>query len=406
MDNFTLPAGFERCPPPDKAQPPQWNEAKEPPPHEVASRRNEPLFDLEEASVAEFLAKPPPARRWILKDLLPQNIVGILAGGGGAGKSMLMLQLAIAITTGRPFLGVEIGEPGSVLILAAEDDREELHRRLFAIIDRMRQDAELDGDHEKRICERLFIKSRVGDDNHMTAINQGTIIRTDFGERVAETVEAIPELKLVVLDPVSRFRGEENSNDHATYFVEAVEALRKRLGTTVLLVHHVSKDGLRAGADKLGAESLRGASALLDGVRWVAAIATLRRDDAGAYGVNRDDAGNYVRLDVVKSNYAPPWAGMWLHREAGGVLVKSSLSRVSKAEDKAEKKYQEVLRKIIGVVRKAQKEGAPMTKQKLRDMAGVHGIFGVGEHALRTMIERAKEEGALFDLPNRTLGAA
>ncbi|MDZ7750010.1 MAG: hypothetical protein U5K43_15505 [Halofilum sp. (in: g-proteobacteria)] len=38
----------------------------------------------------------------------------------------------------------------------------------------------------------------------------------------------------------------------------------------------------------------------------VAAMATLRKDEAGKFGLDRDDANRFVRLDVVKNNYAAP----------------------------------------------------------------------------------------------------
>src|SRR5690606_27337581 len=140
------------------------------------------------------------------------------------------------------------------------------------------------------------------------------------------TAEQIPALKLIVLDPVSRFRGgDENSNEHATRFVEAVETLRARIGATVLMPHHMNKDGLRAGTERLNPESLRGASALLDAVRWAGGMATLRKDAAAEYGIEPEEAGRYVRLDVVKNNYAAPWEGLWLRRERGGILCPVSM---------------------------------------------------------------------------------
>jgi phage/plasmid primase-like uncharacterized protein len=272
--------------------------------------------------IGAMLDSPPPERRWLLDDLLPLGVVGMLAAGGGTGKSFLMMQMAIAVATGRPFLGMEVGEPGGVLMVAAEDEREELHRRLWRIVQYMRSHGSLDESDIARLRARLFIVPSVGVDNRLTAEAGRSIERTDTGERITALVEHLPPINLIVLDPVSRFRGgDENSNDAATRFVEAVEALRAATRATVLMPHHVSKQGLLAGADALSTVGQRGASALVDGVRWAAAMATLNKDEAKKFGMDAEDAGRYVRLDTVKNNYAAPWDGIWLERQEGGVLV-------------------------------------------------------------------------------------
>jgi RecA-family ATPase len=64
--------------------------------------------------------------------MIPDRTVTIVAGDGGGGKTTLMLQLAAAIAGARPWLG-HTPDPGPVLIVTAEDDEEEIHRRLAAI---------------------------------------------------------------------------------------------------------------------------------------------------------------------------------------------------------------------------------------------------------------------------------
>ena len=64
--------------------------------------------------------------------MIPDRTVSIVAGDGGGGKTTLMLQLAAAIAGDRPWLGCN-PEPGTVLFLSAEDELDELHRRIAAI---------------------------------------------------------------------------------------------------------------------------------------------------------------------------------------------------------------------------------------------------------------------------------
>jgi hypothetical protein len=92
-------------------------------------------LDLSNASVCDLMDYPPPPRQWLIEDLVPSNIVGLFAAAGGTGKSMLALQLAVSIASGVSFFGFPVSKRGQVLIMSAEDDREEYHRRLGAVVD-------------------------------------------------------------------------------------------------------------------------------------------------------------------------------------------------------------------------------------------------------------------------------
>lgn len=364
----------------------------------LAEQKVEPLCDPYAIGIGSMLDNPPVERRWLLNELMPLGVVGLLAAGGGTGKSFLTLQLSIAIATGRPFLGIEVGEPGGVLVLAAEDEQEELHRRFWRVVERMKEDGDLDDMAIELLRERLFIASRVGQDNRLTSEVERVLIRTAVGDRICALVDHLPTIKLIVLDPVSRFRGgDENANDAATRFVEVVESIRAKTGATILMPHHVSKDGLRAGADALSVEGLRGASALVDGVRWAAAMATMRKDAAKEYGIDPEDAGRYVRFDAVKNNYASPWPGMWLERSRGGVLIPTNLERCREARTKErhEERYQMVLPKVVDLVRQGQELGDLLSPNKVLQRAGVDGPLGVGESAVRVVLDRAIREGRI-----------
>jgi AAA domain len=111
--------------------------------HLVASRRKaaarpdggpapEATAELPVITAAAFAGEPVPPRRWIVQDMIPDRTVSILAGDGGDGKTTLVLQLAAAIAGDRPWLGYN-PESGGVLFVSAEDDRNEIHRRLAAI---------------------------------------------------------------------------------------------------------------------------------------------------------------------------------------------------------------------------------------------------------------------------------
>jgi len=69
--------------------------------------------------------------KYLINELLPENTVTILAGGGGTGKSSVALAIAAAITKGSGFPIVE-REPGNVLLFAMEDPGKEMKKRFKA----------------------------------------------------------------------------------------------------------------------------------------------------------------------------------------------------------------------------------------------------------------------------------
>ena len=64
---------------------------------------------------------PPP---WLVKDLLPQAQVAIVAGQWAAGKTFVAADLSACVMLGVPFAGREIVRKGAVLWLAAEGANE------------------------------------------------------------------------------------------------------------------------------------------------------------------------------------------------------------------------------------------------------------------------------------------
>ena len=95
-------------------------------------------------------------------------------------------------------------------------------------------------------------------------------------------------------------------------------------------------------------------------------------------------------------------AYLWLRRENGGVLVPVSMPsrREQKLQKKGEERYQEILPKLKGLIEQEQEKGKPLSHRKLRDFAGTSGIFGIGDHALRSIAQRAIAEGDIHERRN------
>lgn len=280
-----------------------------------------PLFDVVDASVGAYLTAAPPPRRWLLDDFLPLGIAATVVAPGGVGKSQLLMQLAYSVATGAPLCGHwPVGEAGSVLMICAEDTAEEIHRRVYRIHQQV--GSALGDAWADKLKAHLFVRSTAGQDTLLTRRGQGSaeVARTRIADRLSLTAGQLADLKLIILDPASRFRGgEENSNEDGTRFVEVLEYLVTQTGATILVAHHSGKGALNS---KEGASQndSRGASSLTDGVRWQMVLTTLRPTHKAFNALQATGVGHYLEASVVKTNYTPPQPVVFLRREADGYL--------------------------------------------------------------------------------------
>jgi hypothetical protein len=279
-----------------------------------------PLFSRQDVSVGLMLKTQPPRRRWLLQNLLPLGKVGAIIAPGGTGKSQLALQLAIAVATGTKLAGTwDVGEKGDVLVLTAEDDLDEIHRRLERTVPHI---VKLSASAGPDIRQHLFIKALVGCDNLMTRADASNAVApTEFVERLLLTFAIeFPDLKLIIIDPLSRFRGgNENSAEDVTRWVEQAERLALATGATVVVLHHTNKASYSALDVSQGAS--RGSSAFADGVRFVLNLAPAREKTLKAAGI-QNGTPHLLEAVVTKNNYAPPSDAVVLVRENDGYLTR------------------------------------------------------------------------------------
>lgn len=348
----------------------------------------EPLFSLLEASGARLLASPPRERRWLLKDCLPCGKVGAIVAGGGTGKSFLALQLALSVACGVPLAGHwEIGLPGSVIALFAEDDEEEIQRRLHSIVTALKAAGVLREEHMSHIATRLFVRSMIAMDNQMTAVAMnGHVSQTLYVARLIETIRGAPDLRLVIIDPASRFRsGDENSALDMTKFVQALEVVATSTGAAVLVLHHANKGSLQGGEQNQSAS--RGSSAFTDAVRWQLNLSSLTERDAQRFGVPDARRSLYLCASLTKQNYGPPQAPVYLERGPGGWLNKGALNALR--ETKRGEAMMAVLRKLLT------SQTLYSAKTFEDGFGGVDGPFALSAHDLRRVLREAIDEGLL-----------
>jgi AAA domain len=184
-------------------------------------------------SAAAFAGVEPPERRWIVKDMIPDRAVTIVAGDGGGGKTTLMLALSTAITGSCPWLGHN-PDPGPVLLVTAEDDEGEIHRRLAAIAKPLGV--------ELADLADLHIAPLAGQDAVMGAPEGRAAIITPTAvfRALAALVERIRP-RLIVLDALADvYAGEENARAQARQFIALLRGLAIKNDLAVVLIAHPS----------------------------------------------------------------------------------------------------------------------------------------------------------------------
>lgn len=364
-----------------------------------AERPVTPLFDLAEARIARFLDRSPPARRWLLKNCLPLGKVGALIAPGGTGKSQFLLQLGVSVATGEDFLGWEVSEPGGVLCLFAEDDDAEIHRRLHRIVFETGGHRESAPENYKRLAENLHIKSMVGEDNLMTIFDSGSreVRPTAYPKRLIEAAKAIPNLKLIVIDPGSRFRGgEENSSQDTTRFIEMLEAISQATGANVLVAHHANKMSIDGREPSQSAQ--RGSSAFTDGVRWQMNLAAPTPNQLSSVGASESDKRYYLLATVVKNNYGPPGENVLLKRVEDGYLIRVEPSSTWANRDN------DTLELIGKVIKSESHQGRYYSRTKFEDeFGGVDGQLKMSKGRLRKLLKDAVGNGKLGEDKKRNL---
>jgi hypothetical protein len=205
-------------------------------------------LDFSRNSAARFLEEPPPPILWHFRGDpggLRAGTFGRIVGDGGSGKGGILLQAGIATATPVPFLDglfeVEDTARGKSVLIFGEDDNLILHHRFSkmtdSLVDSSAREIFLD-----RIRENLIILSVCGADVRLMQKSiTGELSETDSYNRLLEKLTAIPDLRLVALDPQSRFyAGDEDSSIDSTFFAILMERICQTTGATVLVSHHTT----------------------------------------------------------------------------------------------------------------------------------------------------------------------
>lgn len=276
----------------------------------IATKRQE--IALAEFNLSDWTANAyqgaAPAIQWMCKDSIPLGIPMLFAAMGGLGKSYLALDLALSIAVGvtnnltpKNVLGGEVMVHGTAVVLSAEDSKDSIHRRINAI-----DPLGFRFKHPEKLI--VVPMPNVGGPKSLIGKHKEEFKLTEFFGRLLAQLKAIPDLKLVVIDPAQAFMSADINTDPAAgqFMWSALATMCAETGATVILAHHMKKDGgFAIETIDQAREAIRGSTALVDGARLVYAMWKTPEDKAMAVcnstGIDYED-GRIVQGAVVKAN--------------------------------------------------------------------------------------------------------
>lgn len=341
--------------------------------HAARAAQMDPPF----VKASTLAGKAVPERRWIVPEWIPDRTVTLFGGDGGTGKSLVALQLGVAVVMGAPWLGLATST-GPVIFVSAEDDMDELHRRLAGI-------AAQSGLALGQL-DRLTIRSMAGW-NALLAMEAegGTLAKAQALDELAQmAAQECPAL--IVLDTLADFYP-SNENDRAKVraFIGILRGFALRHGCAVLLLAHPSLTGMNSGS------GLSGSTAWNNSVRSRIYLERITEE-----GIEPDP--NARRLSVKKANYGATGLEIALRWQDGVFMAQagpSGLDRMA-ANAKAERVFLKLLDEFTAQGRPVKSATAAGYAPKAFAASG--RAEGLTKHQLHGAMERLFGKGEIVEV--------
>lgn len=287
-----------------------------------------PLPVLRTIAASSLAGRPVPERPWFVRDLIPDRAVTMLSGDGGAGKSLLATQLGVASATATGWAGA-LPEPGPVAYLSAEDEEDEVHRRLADITAAAGLSLE--------DLSNFHLVPQAGKDAVLAVpgAKSDLLEATPLWSALVDKVRVLRPRLLVLDNLADIFAGNENSRPQARQFVGLLRGLAIERKLAVLVISHPSLTGLSSGT------GTSGSTAWSNSVR-----SRLYLDRARDEGGEEPDPDLRI-LRLMKANYSPIGAEIRMRWERGRFKLETggagSFDRMA-ARSKAEAVFLDLLR--------------------------------------------------------------
>ena len=162
--------------------------------------------------------------RWVVPDILPEGL-SMLAGKPKVGKSWAALDISTAVSTGGTCFGKRV-EQGDVLLLALEDTKRRLQRRITKVL----------GANKQNWPKRLTYAT------NWPRLSEGGI------EFIRAWVRSVPKPRLIIVDVLERVRHRSNKAQASQYSGDydalmSLHAVAAEFQLSVLVLHDQRKQG-------------------------------------------------------------------------------------------------------------------------------------------------------------------
>jgi hypothetical protein len=283
-------------PPPRGEKFDRRREPPEPPPPE----QEEPQRKI---TPTPFVWRDPrtiPRRRWLYGKHYIRQFVSVTVAPGGIGKTSLSLVEALSMATGRALLGVPVPERLRVWYWNGEDPKDEIDRRVAAIMLHFKIAPEeiegwffADSGRETSICIAGRMKDGVVFTPDAEAIKAGIIER---------------KIDVFVVDPFVKTHGvPENDNGVIDRVARRFADIADETKCAVELLHHVRKPS-NLGRAETTVDDGRGAGSLVNAARSARVLNVMTDQEAISANVS-EGRRRYFRVDDGKENMSPPAEG-------------------------------------------------------------------------------------------------
>lgn len=231
---------------------------------------------------------------WLVEGFWLQRSHGAIAGEPKSFKSTLATDLAVAVASGRPFLGrYPVLHQGPVVYVQNENAR-------WIVRDRLGKIAAHRGVVGSVRTVGRNLRVRFAPDIPLHLVNQQGFLLTDPGhQRALEQLISEVKPSLVILDPLYlMFDGDVNSSRDLNPTLSWLLELRVKHDTGVILVHHWNKrtetSSQRGGQRMLGSTTIHG---WVESAWYVQVDDATELDDADAEDVTAPRASSSVVIE-------------------------------------------------------------------------------------------------------------
>lgn len=275
---------------------------------------------LATTSASDLMQMADEPLSWLVRAVLQAATYGPVGGPKKALKSWLVLTLAVALASGKKWLGMfDVGEPRNVLLMAGESQKPRLSKNLAAVTRMMG----VKWDELETTINFSTAVHVMGSDDWFKAL-EADLLDVDYG--------------LVIVDPLYTYHPAELSTSQmharANALMRSTKTIRDR-GITILIVDHWREHNLTD--DVLDNLTGAGMGAFADS--WMASSHLVKPDPENEYYFTKLEIGGRHQTRMILQ--IEWWIAQW--NDDGSIAREMSVkaeiydpSRWEKGKDKAD----------------------------------------------------------------------